>query len=114
MTKGKRIKKFVISIVITVVIGLIMDYLWPTPWNLHSMSTWFKTIILLFLFSGINALNFTVGMTKYDMKYVEKEVSFPFFIPIALGIIMVNGTAYFFQQKTKSSSLFQKDLHMDF
>lgn len=91
MTKGKRIKKFVISIVITVVIGLIMDYLWPTPWNLHSMSTWFKTIILLFLFSGINALNFTVGMTKYDMKYVEKEVSFPFFIPIALGIIMVIG-----------------------
>ena len=51
MKKGKRL---FISILITLIIGFIMFYLFLPAINIHSFGFWFYVIILLSIFGVIN------------------------------------------------------------
>ena len=45
-------KKAAVVLTITVLMELILNYFWPSPWNVHSIEMWLK----LFVMTGILAV----------------------------------------------------------
>ena len=46
----------IIGLIISTLITLGFDYLFPSPWNIHAGGTWFKLFFLLLVYCTINAV----------------------------------------------------------
>ena len=89
----------VIGLVISTVITLIFDYLFPTPWNFRSEGTWIKLFFVVMIYAIINAIAVAVSQGKYESKRYETLVNLPFAIPAimvpAFFICIVTGAQIF-------------------
>lgn len=80
----------IIAFVISTVIALILNYFWPTPWNLKSIACWIKILVLLCIYSGMNCL---FVYSAYQAKEIAKEEGLmygPMLAPFAmLGLFLI-------------------------
>ena len=87
MKKMKKISRWqliAIGVVISTVITLIIDYLFPTAWNIRDEFTWIKVFFAVLLYAGNNALILGYAHSKYLIAKDERFVNIPFLIPIVL------------------------------
>ena len=43
----------IVAAVISTILVLLLDYIWPSPWNLKSMECWFKLMVVFVIDSFI-------------------------------------------------------------
>ena len=88
----KKEKRLFLSIIITLVLGFILFYIFLPPINIHSFAFWFYIIILLSIFGIINFGTgiFNIRNNGFDLK--NRRNYYPFIAPviIILLIIIVN------------------------
>lgn len=89
----------IIGLIISTVITLGFDYLFPSPWNIHSVGTWFKMFFVLLIYTFINAIVVASSVGKYETKKYEKLINLPFALPAimipAFFICMLTGAEIF-------------------
>lgn len=101
MNKGNRasnigirgmIKPILIGLVISLIVTLVLNYFWITPWNLTSIACWFKLIVILLIFSVNNciAIAATVGNVTTDDR-IGNIAAGPIMLPIIGVVIMIIG-----------------------
>ena len=75
-----------LSYVVGTIIILIFHYIFPTPWNIHAPECWLKCIMILGIYSGLNALFLSGGfLTKNIVSQKKTKLMFlPFLAPILL------------------------------
>lgn len=89
MKKGKRL---FFSILITLVSGFVMYYIFLPPINIHSFDFWFFVIVLSFIFGIINFGTNLFSFSKRGVNVNFKDSILPFIAPVIIisGIILVN------------------------
>ena len=87
------------GLVISTLITLGFDYLFPSPWNIHAGGTWFKLFIVLLIYCFINAAFVASSVGKYESKRYEKLIGLPFALPLimvpAFFICLISGAEIF-------------------
>ena len=87
MKKGKRL---VYSILITLLVGFIIYYLFLPPINIHSDSFWFFVIILITFFGFINFGTGLRGIRTREFNLKNKLNYMPFVAPfIIISLILI-------------------------
>lgn len=78
--------QMLLAYIIGTVIILIFHYIFPTPWNIHSVECWWKCIFILGVYSTLNCLILSGGfLTKtITSKKKAKLVFAPFLAPLVL------------------------------
>ena len=71
----------VIGLVISTMITLGFDYLFPSPWNIHAVGTWFKLFFVLLIYCIINAITVFSSVGKYESKRYDRLINLPFALP---------------------------------
>jgi len=87
MKKYKQTKTWqvvVIGLIISTVIAFVIDYLFPTPWNIRYELTWVKAFIILLLYAVINGVVVSFAQTRFIMTKNDKVVKYPFLLPIIM------------------------------
>ena len=74
----------IIGLIISTLITLGFDYLFPSPWNIHAGGTWFKLFFVLLVYCTINAVTVFLSVGKYESKRYEKLMYLPFSLPIIM------------------------------
>ena len=89
MKKGKRL---ISSILVTLIFGFILYYIFLPPINIHSFNFWFYAIILSLLFGVINFGKGILDIHKRTFDLRDKNNYMPFIFPaiIVLGIMIIN------------------------
>lgn len=89
----------VIGFIISTVITLAIDYLFPTPWNLRSEGTWIKLFFVLLIYGTINAIAIATSQGKYESKRYDRLATIPFVLPAimipAFFVCMLTGAQIF-------------------
>ena len=89
----------IIGLIISTIITVIFDYLFPSPWNIHDVGTWFKLFFVLLIYTFINAISIATSVGKYESKKYEKITYLPFVLPIlmvpAFVICMISSAEIF-------------------
>ena len=85
----KKSKRLLLSILATMLSGLLMFYTFLPPINIHSVSFWFFVIVLLIIFGVINFGTgiFSIRKKEFDLK--NKRNYYPFIAPIIIVILLV-------------------------
>lgn len=60
------------GLLISTVIVLLLDYLLPTPWNIHSAACWIKVLAALIIYASINGIMLAF-VTATDEKTKDKK-----------------------------------------
>ena len=97
-------KKAVVLLTITVLIEWILNYLWPSPWNIHALEMWLK----LFVMTGILAITSlilvglmhanTMGETKKNFvirRIFLGAAALPFVVILVIVIGLCTGFQIF-------------------
>lgn len=71
----------IIGLVISTLITLGFDYLFPSPWNIHAVGTWFKLFFVLLIYCIINAIMVYTSVGKYESKRYDILINLPFALP---------------------------------
>lgn len=89
MKKGKRL---LLSVLITLLTGFIMFYVFLPALNIHSFGFWFYIIILLTVFGTINFGTGIFSLRKKEFDLRNKRNYYPFILPfiIIFLIIVIN------------------------
>ena len=84
MKKGKRL---LLSIIITLVSGLVIFYIFLPALNIHTSGFWFFVIILLAIFGVINygVGLFSIRIKEFDFR--NRRNYYPFILPILIVLI---------------------------
>ena len=89
----------VIGFIISTVITLAIDYLFPTPWNFHFEGTWIKLFFVLLIYGTINAIAIAISQGKYESKRYDRLATIPFVLPAimipAFFVCMLTGAQIF-------------------
>ena len=89
----------VIGLVISTIITLGFDYLFPSPWNIHAIGTWIKLFFVLLIYCFINLAFVFSSIGKYETKRYERVMYLPFMLPLimvpAFFICMITGAQIF-------------------
>lgn len=89
----------VIGLVISTIITLGFDYLFPSPWNIHAIGTWIKLFFVLLIYCVINLAFVFSSIGKYETKRYERVMYLPFMLPLimvpAFFICMITGAQIF-------------------
>ena len=98
----KRGTRLLISILITLLSGLVLFYIFLPPINIHVISFWFFVIVLLLIFGIINFGTgiFSIRKREFDLK--NKRNYYPFIVPIIIILLMI--IIHFFNQPFFMSS----------
>lgn len=91
LQKGKVILSVVIGVIITAVITLGVNYLWPTPWNIHSIACWLKVILILIIFCVVNAITVCSMNRERTVSEVEDVISVPILFPVIVLVGLIFG-----------------------
>lgn len=85
MKKGKR---FIVSIVVTLLLGFIMFYIFMPPINIHSSAFWAYFIFLMLVFGIINFGTgiFSIRNKEFDLK--NKRNYYPFILPVFIILLI--------------------------
>ena len=75
-----------LSYIIGTIIILIVNYILPTPWNIHAPECWLKCMIILVIYAGLNCLFLSGGfLTKNIVLQKKAKLMFlPFLAPVIL------------------------------
>lgn len=73
-----------IGLAISTLITLGIDYLLPTPWNIHSEGTWIKLFFVALIYGTINAIAVLIRQGKYESKRYDMLAAIPFVIPVIM------------------------------
>lgn len=97
-------KKAAVVLTITVLMELILNYFWPSPWNVHSIEMWLK----LFVMTGILAVACLLsagimqwsGTTDNKKKLIWKRIFYlgsalPFAVILVIAVGFVTGFQIF-------------------
>lgn len=86
MKKGTRL---LVSILVTLLIGLVMFYIFLPALNFHTVGFWLFVIVLLIIFGMINFGTgiFSIRKKEFDLK--NRRNYYPFIMPIIIIILMV-------------------------
>ena len=77
------------AFVISTVIALILNYFWPSPWNLKSIECWIKIFVLLLIYTGMNLL---FVYSAYEAKEIQKDERLmygPLLAPFAVVLLFL-------------------------
>lgn len=74
----------IIGIAISTLITLGIDYLFPTPWNIHSEGTWIKVFFVSLIYGTINAIAIAINQGKYESKRYDILAGVPIIFPIVM------------------------------
>ena len=85
MKKGKRL---VLSILVTLLIGFIMFYLFLPPINIHSSAFWAYFIFLLLVFGIINFGTGIFSIRNREFDYRNKSNYYAFILPVIIIIFI--------------------------
>ena len=77
----------IIALIISTVIALVLNYLWPTPWNLNSVACWFKIFILLTIYSGMNSLFLFAATVEREIQPDSKLTYGPLLAPVVVMLV---------------------------
>ena len=102
--KQKPVWQSVVSgLVISTLITLGFDYLFPSPWNIHAGGTWFKLFFISLIYCFINVAFVASSVGKYEVKRYEKVMYLPFALPAimipAFFICLISGAQIFNAEK---------------
>ena len=86
MKKGTRL---LFSILVTLLSGLIMFYIFLPALNIHTISFWFFVIVLLIIFGVINFGTGVFSIKKREFNLKNKRNYYPFIIPVIIIILMI-------------------------
>ena len=94
----------IIAAVISTILVLLLDYIWPSPWNLKSMECWFKLMVVFVIYSGMNLLFLGAAVAEKEIQKDEALMYCPLLLPVATlviflicmltGIELFNSSAY--------------------
>ena len=80
----------IIAFVISTIIALILNYFWPTPWNLKAVSCWIKIIVFLVIYAGMNWLFLYSAYLEREIAKEEGLMYGPVLAPfVVLGIFII-------------------------
>ena len=100
MKKGKRL---LISVLVTLLSGLIMFYVFLPPINIHVVGFWIYVIILLTIFGVINFGTgvFSIRKKEFDLKDWKNYYTFilPIIIIVIMFIVRMINTPFFMSSK---------------
>lgn len=85
MKKGTRL---LLSILVTLLSGLVMFYIFLPALNIHTIGFWFFVIVLLLIFGVINFGTgvFSIRSKEFDLK--NKRNYYPFILPFIIVILI--------------------------
>lgn len=89
VSTGRILLSFLIGVVVTGILTWGLDYIWPSPWNIHSVECWIKVIVILAIFAGVNALSILFGCgvgQANSQNAVGKVMELPMLLP-CLGFV---------------------------
>lgn len=75
----------IIGLIISTIIVCILNYFWPSPWNLKAIECWIKIFVILCIYTGINCL---LVFSAYEAKEIQKD-SVLMFAPLLAPIVVV-------------------------
>lgn len=81
----------IIGIVISLVLTTGLDYLWPAPWNIHSVECWFKVLIILFIYAAVNLIMVAIGNFGHKSFNENRIMSIPFVFPVLTLLFLFIG-----------------------
>ena len=79
----EKFKNYLISILVTLLVGFIMFYLFLPSLNIHNFGFWFYIIVLLLVFGFMNSFR---GIINKKFKFLDKKKLIPFII---VGLILI-------------------------
>lgn len=85
--KGSLIKAVTIGLLITILIAAVLNYLWPTPWNLQSVACHFKIFIIVTVCAFVNLI--CVSASGNSKNENSKKISRFLFLLPAIGILVL-------------------------
>ena len=88
----KREKRLFISLLVTIISGFVMFYLFLPAINIHDMGFWIYFIILLLIFGTINFGTGIISIRRKEFDLRNKKNYYPFILPlmIIVGIMVIN------------------------
>ena len=95
--KGKNMAQKPISmgsailtgLLISTVIVLLVDYLLPTPWNIHSAACWIKVLAALILYASINGIMLACVTATDEKTKGKKDTIGGASILIIFGVVVI-------------------------
>lgn len=94
-----NLKIVLIGLLIGTIFTLIIDYLFPTPWNFRSEGTWIKAFFTLLIYALTISLPAAYAQAKHMAPKNDKVVNLPYVLPLlmipAFVICMLTGAQIF-------------------
>lgn len=106
MKKKTNVAAILLAVIITAVFTAVLNYVFPTPWNICSGMCWLKVILILVIYSAVNG---AVMASVYATKQMSKDsaetiggiplcvlgvVLLGFFLGAASGLQLFHSKAY--------------------
>lgn len=85
MKKGKRL---IFSILVTLILGFVMFYVFLPPINIHSSAFWAYFIFLLLVFGIINFGSGILSIRNREFDLRNKSNYYPFILPIIIIVLI--------------------------
>lgn len=79
----------VIAFVISTVLVLGLNYIWPSPWNLRSIECWFKMLIILGIYAGMNLLSLAAAVSGREIEKSETVARIMYYPVIAPVLVLL-------------------------
>lgn len=70
MKKKTKVAAILLALGITAVLTVVLNYVFPTPWNIHSGLCWLKAVLILVIYSAVNGV---VMASVYSTKRMSKD-----------------------------------------
>lgn len=83
-----------LALVIGTLVVLLMDYLFPTPWNLRDEACWMKVFMVFAVYYGLIAAFLSIATARhqiFDQSWLLKRLSY---IPAAMVVVFVLGQLF--------------------
>ncbi len=88
-----------IAFVISTILVLLLNYVWPTPWNIRSVACWFKVFLILIIYTGMHAGFLACAASEFKIAKNETLIYGPIWLPIimipAFFICLITGAEIF-------------------
>ena len=88
----KKRNRLLLSIIVTLVSGLILFYIFIPPLNIHSVNFWMFVIVLLTIFGIMNFGTGIFSLKNKEFDFKDRKNYYPFIAPIiiVLGLFLIH------------------------
>lgn len=70
---------------------LLINYLFPTPWNIRSVVAWIKVFVILLIYTFVNGIVLSIAASSYKIRKNEALVNIPILVPIIMIPVFLIG-----------------------